>query len=518
MVPRLAPLSWPLRALAVSCWLFAAAASCALLLPGVIPVASEAGVRGLGVLVLGAAACTAAAATAAGLELASCGGRPGGVRALGVAVWVAGLVPVAALFAERVWPFALAAGALHAVTGAALALVPRSTRSRHKVPATVLAAVAAGPWVIALLQGLTLTNGFAASLSPPLSRLAVIAVSFGAFLAVARVAEARHAIARRWLPADAGVSVVLAVLAVKVVVVWLRLTWARGLFGQIDRRLWTLRDVPSWPHAVLVAVLMLMLVARTQRAPRRPDGQRLVTYVLVVAAASVPMAELVDLLLGMTAEAFTGRFTVVSITFDRSHWLALAAAVGLSVLLVAPRFAGSAGRTLAAAAVVYLGPPVTAIALLEEDPSLDLPALWASAVQVDIALTVAVALTFGLGLLSQRVWIDHALAVRLLVIPTLAVHAGVALPDAWSAPLGRPLVVLAALAALIIPAAGVDRSRPARAVLAGSALQLALLVTYLLAANQGFADTERSALLGVLWLAVPVSTVLCCRLATSHEE
>jgi hypothetical protein len=100
--------------------------------------------------------------------------------------------------------------------------------------------------------------------------------------------------------------------------------------------------------------------------------------------------------------------------------------------------------------------------------------------------------------------------LRLALYPLVAVHAAVLLPAIWMNALARALLVAGILAAflLMLPKVAADPVRHARTLLLASAAQL-LTVVATAATLQTLFESNTVALLGTLWLAIPVAAALC---------
>ncbi len=509
--PQRLPL--PYAGVAMLCWLLSLSCAVAMLVPGLVPSPGPSALR---VIWWAAGGGIAIASTTVGAALLSTPTqRHMTARAAAASAWVVAAIPGLAVLADGSVPLGAFLVALWLISGTTL-LVAAIGPSLPPLGGVAAAAPLGLCWLAALVHGTASPSE--TFLWFAMGTIAVPLLSIGAFLAVARVAEERHARVRTWLPTEVSLVTALLVLLVKATLIWSRLTWSNGLFGPLDS-LWTLRGLPSWPHAIAVALLLLFFAVRSDSHPLRSNGQWAVTIVLVLAGASVAVATLVDgaaeLLRATQAHAITG----FDFGYQHSHWAAIAAVLALSLLLIGPGRPGTAGTVMSIVALVYLIPPVTAIALLEDDPGRNIPTVWASAVQVDIALTAIVGILLVASLVRRRHMIMPGLGIRLLVVPFLVLHAGATLPAAWTQPIIRPLVVVGAAAALLffMPPAAADAMRHSRAVLAASALQLTVLIIYLLSLQAHGGETDTDTLLAVLWLAVPISAVLCCRVTPTED-
>ncbi len=105
----------------------------------------------------------------------------------------------------------------------------------------------------------------------------------------------------------------------------------------------------------------------------------------------------------------------------------------------------------------------------------------------------------------------RSLAVRLALVPLIAVHAGWLLPAAWSE-FGRVILVAGVLLALLflMPKVAPDPARHTLDVLTASGAQLLALVVFALAIPS-FVDDGSTVVLGLFWLSVAVIAALTIR-------
>jgi hypothetical protein len=290
-----------------------------------------------------------------------------------------------------------------------------------------------------------------------------IIVTFG----IADAAEARAGLVGHHFSHKFGIIVVGVVIIIKCAFLAWRFTSDRGILGDKET-LWAVRTWTSWPHAFLVAALFVGLVLRSQARPTIQRGRSIAIAMLTVGAASVLVAAIADQfasmiqLLGPLVNALLGDGMSVPLAtnehfFDISHWLALAAVIALVlVFTVWPGLRDLTGHHQALVAGLYLIPPVGAIAMLEDNPALDLPTIWATPGQVDTCLTlIVVGLTLA-SAISKRPLIDDWTLVRILVGPIVVIYTCLSLPEV----LEVPLVVIGALGAmfLLLPPPASDRS------------------------------------------------------------
>ena len=513
----------PLRALAIGCWVSSAAVAWVLLLPGVSGAlaTSPAGfVRPpwLDAVFYGASSVLAGVAVAVALidqARRPPRRRPRRNRWVGAAFIVGiGVFPVVGLLADRAFGWALAAlTALMAALGGWFAFSARSALERRVTTwrMVTVCAAASAPWFVAaafrVTVGASSTDEF---LDLGVVALAVSFAAFGSFYGVARAAETRHRRSRRWFRGDLTLLPAVVVVLAATALITARLTFAREIFGADDAAIWVLRAFPSWPHAIIVAALIAWLAVRSSLRPLADRGQRLVTVILVVAGtldfilfAIYVVGVILQYAAGVPAR-LQGGFELVT------PFVRIAVVILVAGIVSLPRFRGTAGRAMGAIAVVYLLPALVGIAA--EQSGLKLPAVWAESVQVVIALTV-----IGGGLLvyvrlRPDSGVTYAVVARLVIIPLLAVHASVLIPEVLANAFARPILVGGVIAALVLfmPPVAADRLRHARTVLFASAAQLLVLLVY----TFSLASELRGSLIstyGVLWLAIPIGGALCLR-------
>ncbi len=435
--------------------------------------------------------------------------------------------PAAAVVATAAYPFiALLAGGYYGqstlvLTAALVALVLLLVRQHQKAGSraldTPVAALAAVPWLVAAVVQGAASDGDSQWVALGLFAVSASVASFLAFYGVARAAEKRNARARPLLRRPMSHRTAALILAAIVAVVILRLTVARGLFGDLDHDLWSLRGVASWPHAVIVAAVMVGAVLRSEQHPLVDRGQKPVTALLVVAGTLDFILFALVALAAMAAAIFRVALPDAVFGFEAiTPYLAIALVVGLTVFLIMPSFRGTVGRVMALVSLLYLLPPLSAVAAGEAWD--ELPAFWSSPVQVVVVLTGA-----ALGVLAWSTRntsaIRPGLAAKLATVPLIAVHAAVLLPAAWSEALGRQLLVLGVIAGLLLfmPKVAADPVRHARTVVGASIAGLFALTVFALSIPSLF-ESDTVSTLGVLWLAVPVGAALCLRVSPKERS
>jgi hypothetical protein len=461
-------------------------------------------------LLAAAAAFTAAAVTAAGYLNRRLIGTRSVLISAAAAVLLTTLPAGAALTAGA----RTAATAWLAATVVLVAMLLATIRLRtsgraHLVLTALLPVVAVAPW--AATATMLDEPVFVDFLSGQLLFLAATLVSVGALAAAARTAEKRHARAQRWLPPHrATVRTAALVLVVVAVATIARFTIAQDMFGEGMASLWTLRSPTSWPHAVLVAVLIIVLVEASHRHPLHPAGQSTVTWAYVGGSASIWLLVQADAAGMAVRTATTGRVAEPWGLIDIAYELGLIVVLATGWFLISDRWASTAGRAMAAIGVAYLVPPLVGI-IVEDRTTIQLPAVWATPAQVVVALLVLVAALLFVGQAAGRTWLHPRAAVRLLVVPALTVQGAALVPELVQNRAGAVLVVLAVAGGLLwsLPPVAADPIRHARVVLSATATAVTALTCYLLVSTGTMPATDVS-VWAVLWLALPVSAVLAC--------
>ncbi len=464
-------------------------------------------------LIAGAAAVlTGTAVTAVTLDRRREGPARRGGRLGFEAVLAAGAFPVLLLAGDRSWGFALGA----AVLLVALELAAHLTR----MPPALVGLLGSGPW-LAFAADQVWGDGIAGE---DFSWIAVIAVGSAAisvlgFYGFTRAADSRIRVLKLLYRDDLPRGAVLAVVLVMTVLVALRITVFPDLFENAgSSALWRpfeRRSPISWGLAAGLAAFVIALALRSSRRPFRRHGQRGVALtfsvlgnrdLLLVGAGILGYLALIAVIRdpdrAILGELFDGALAI-------APEVALVALVGAGLVVLHPRFRGSAGRWYTLVSVAYLLPPTVALAL--DDAGVDLPTAVAgfpaSPVQITVIL-LAAAVAFALvnlGLPAER-RINPSAIVRMAVVPFVAFHIGRIVPELWAGS-GRWLVAIGALAALLffMPRVAADRQRHAVQVLRVSALQVFALTTFLIALS-GFAGDL--ALLTVLWLSITIFAAL----------
>ncbi|GAA2223827.1 hypothetical protein N1031_00790 [Herbiconiux moechotypicola] len=342
-----------------------------------------------------------------------------------------------------------------------------------------------------------------------LGSAAVAVTGFVTIAGVASAAESANATAGSVERRRVRTLPTALVLAGVLVVLVLRYTVLNEVFGEAESELWSLRTWWSWPHAAVIAALVVVAALRSASAPFSSLGQRTVT-VLVSISAGLSNLVLVVLSVVLFAVLF-----VTGTVSDPSGYLGLVHLVSLAVLLMVlvivfrRRYRRSTGRVGAVVALVYLVPFVGSLVLGLRDRGV--PVFWASPTQVVVLLVLTATALFAVSL-GRRRPVDHGMILRLAVIPVAAVHAGELIPAVWDDALSRPVVIVLSLAAFLLlsPPRHPDARVTARRLVASSALQVAILGTFATSVVLDY-DAQLFTVVAVIWLAVPVSAMLVCR-------
>jgi len=426
--------------------------------------------------------------------------------------------PVLALAADQEWLFAGAALVVFALAELAAHRPEIQTAETHAPGATVLAgALAASTWVVLLVAQFGVTDGGASSwVWLALFGFAAAFAAFASYYGVARAAESRSRLVRPLFRDDLPGLAVLGIVLLAAVLVVVRLTVWRNLFPDPDPALWApFSEAPiSWLHAALVAALVVIVAVRSVGRPLRRSRERGVTAALAVAGNAYLVLALAVILGGMLVAIVSGRVFLADpgpVVLAVLKFVGVAAVIAVVLL---PRFRGTAARALGVVTGAYLL-PLTLSALLGalgvRLPS-GLDGFPASPVQVAILLVAAAVVSAAVGLASPAAQpVGHSLAVRLAIVPLIAVHAGWLLPAAWSE-FGRVVLVAGVLLALLffMPKVAADPARHTLDVLTVSGAQLLALVVFALAIPS-FVDDGSTIVLGLFWLSVAVIAALTIR-------
>lgn len=347
-----------------------------------------------------------------------------------------------------------------------------------------------------------------------LGSTAVAVTGFVTISGVAAAAESANATAGTFVrrsvrPLWAGV-----LLGAVAVVLVLRFTVLHDVFGELEAELWSLRTFTSWPHALLLAALIVFFALRSAQTPFVSLGQRAVTTIVSLAAGLSNLVLVASAVLIFALLFFTGAVTDPTPYLSYINVAGLAVIAVLVVFVLRPTYRRSTGRVGAIIGLLYLVPLIGSLAL--ELRASDVPPFWASPTQIVVLVVVLAVVLFVVGEVRRRrgrePLIERAMLVRLAVIPVVAIHAGELLPAVWSDALSRPLVIVLSLLAFLVlsPAPTSEAHTNARTLVAASALQVAILGTFATTIVLDY-NAEVFTVVAVIWLAVPVSAVLVCR-------
>jgi hypothetical protein len=515
---RLGRIPAPYRGWVIACWVLTVVLATALLLPGgtdgiVAQQAGSSGVVGiftapLGIrlLVVAAGGVLAGTLLVALLVRERVDRAPARRVAREVALAAAGGFPVLALAADREWVFA---GAALVVFGFAEVAAHRSTVAG--AAGTVLVGLlTAAIWGVLLVAQLSAPSAAAGWAWIALFGFAAAFAAFGSYYGVARAAESRIGWVRPLFRDDLPAVAVAGIVAIVVVVVALRVTVARELFGPPDPELWSpLGKAPiSWLHAAVVAALIVLVAARSVRSPLRRSRERRVTAALAVAGNADLAAGIVVILVGMVLAAALGGFLILEVSPLVVAALKLGGVVAITVVALLPPFRGTAARALAVISGAYLIPLTLNGILGAAGVALPPGLAGYPATPVQVMLALLVAAVGGAIVPALRSALGTGLVVRLAVVPVVAVHAGWLLPAVWTEQ-GRVVLVVGVLLAVLflMPPPDEDRDRHAADALAASGGQALALVVFALAIPSFLGDPQL-VVLGLFWLAVAVIAAL----------
>lgn len=432
------------------------------------------------------------------------------------AIAVGGGFPALALAADGEW---LLAGA--ALVPLVLAeFVVRRPRTGSSAGVLLVGGLVAAAWgVLLLAQGITATAEGGRTWIALFAAAAAFA-AFGSYYGVARAAESRVAWVRPLFRDDLRLPVLVAALAASLLVVGLRLTVARELFPDPDPALWTpLAEAPvSWLHAAAVAGCVVLAGLLSVRRPFRRSRERRITAALAVAGnAELAAGLVVVVVIGLAVAVVSGREFFPAVSPVAVAALKVAGVVAVTLVALAPAFAGTAARALALVSGVYLVPLTVQGLLAASGMTLPGPLVGFAASPVQVALLLLAVAVVAVVVPPARRAFGTGLIVRLAVVPLVAVHAGWLLPAAWSEA-GRVVLVVAVILAILVllPPPDPDRSRHALVVLGASAAQLLTLVVFLLALPSFF-DDPSLVVLGLFWLSIAVIVASTVRTVDDPE-
>lgn len=388
-------------------------------------------------------------------------------------------------------------------------------------------AVAAGglllaQWAVMVWLGATEATGWVflsswLNLAFPL----VLTIAIFAILAVALYAQRVHASADRigsrlllapWVPIVAAI-VVLAVVV-------LRMGPLRGVFNELDSYLWEWQPPSSWPHAVVAGAFTVWMVVRSGTRPVRSRGQGIV-IVVVAAMAGMPILSFLVTFVATTISSDPAELDRVDQLGEllrlNMNLMSLSLAVVLVVVAVLPWSKRSTGRVGAIVALATTLP--VQIWLLSRDVDLGIPRFVANPAQIAFVMLVIVLALAIWGAARGRDVVDRHLLLRLAVIPALTMHAGQLLPGVWRDDFEQVTIVVLSLAGLLLlglPRSG-TKEGAARALVVPFALQMALLGSVIVVRTMRAEADESLTAISVLYLTIPLSAMLCCRLEHASD-
>jgi hypothetical protein len=348
----------------------------------------------------------------------------------------------------------------------------------------------------------------------------LVVIGCAAILAVAVYAQQVHAradrIGRRILLAS---WVPIAAAAVALAVVLLRMGPLSSLFGDVDANLWGFGPPSSWPHAVLVGLLVVWLVARSHRRPLRSRGHVLVIVVLALMAGLAYVSFLISyVVLRFVTSRPEDADALGALLTSSGNLAALVVASLLLIPILVPRLRRTTGRVGALVALA-IAVPLQLWLLASVDLGLPWTRFAASPSQITLVILVAVLGLAIWGAARRRDVVDRHLLLRLALVPVLTMHAGQLLPGVWKDDYEQALVVALSLAALVLlgaPRTG-TKEGDARAIVAPFAVQMAVLGSVIVARTMGALSDDESTTISVLYLTIPVAAVLCCRLEDASD-
>ena len=301
-----------------------------------------------------------------------------------------------------------------------------------------------------------------------------------------------------------------------------------GVFGELlgPRDIWTLHpEAPlSWLHAAVLGSLTIVLAVRAQSRPVAASGLGASTGVAIGVSAMLSLS-LAALMVVMMVQSGLDPAGPVSTWDAEVEWYgAHAQELQLAVTLVLGLAAGvlaivrrrlTTGSLLMMLVVAWLVPG--SVGLILRGHGTDMPRFWATPLQVEIAITAAVAVGLvALRRVPQQVWL------RLLIIPAVVIYAGILLPDSSDDTMWRVLMLAGVVWLLAVrsPEAPEDPHRRTVAVLGLVGGQLLIVALYVLGLSWANfrGEIELSAELAFYLLAVPVAMVLAVRRGTGADQ
>ncbi len=452
--------------------------------------------------------------------------------------WCAGvatpLIPVLVLAIDRAWltiPVTIA-------WLAATALVITSVHLRHRAPAPwlglVLAGLVAAPWIPAIYANLRF--GLALHASTPRSEnellhllladistqtyLPGIALAFVAAMATGGVALAAHSrstVAHRISEHRGGWRTTVALGVIAVGVITLEVSGVGGISSGFLESYWSLGDIWTWPHAILVALAIVYVTQRSFHSPLRQRGDVATILAVGISALSGQIVIAIAMIVNLVASAITGPIRdMVEVPAELGLVIAWVALGVLVPIAVRARWRDTVGQSVARVSLLFLVPVY--VGAMGQQAGLKWPAaFWATAPQVAVCLTVISCIATLFGLLGRQSIISAEMANRLILIPLLIVSGTSWLPNAIATPLTPIIAITAALFALLwaMPATARDTNEHTSVVLTVSA-QL-LLVAAAAAVVTRLPDVSPGdPTLALLLFSIPLSALLCAKVTPAE--
>ncbi|WP_427016596.1 hypothetical protein ACQCSX_17975 [Pseudarthrobacter sp. P1] len=416
--------------------------------------------------------------------------------------------PALAMAADRATVFAIGATALFVFVEVLVHLMWEGKGAAAAPPVGVVVAL---PWLLMFAYQFTPLPGTSSWSWLAIFWFAATFAAFGTYYGIVKASESRVRLVRQRQRRRLPPGVVLAVVLAAAAVLALRFTVARGIFSEYDGRIWDpWHKLPmSWIHAAAVASLLAFIAVRSARRPLIRRGVRRVSSAISVAGILQLALSWIAVVVGMAVTAVSGASYLPDGWVDWYPLIQLAILVSLGIVVLWPRFHGTAGQWIALSTVLYLVP---VLVLVVFDSALPPWYSIATAVQITLLLTV-IATVLALGACVYPRWrIDSNVVLGLAVVPLVVIHAGMLLPAAWSGA-ARFLMVALALASLLLfmPPVAADPHRRSLDLLKASGALLLGLTVYVLALSWFQFTDESFTTLGTLWLSVTVIAALTFR-------
>jgi hypothetical protein len=338
---------------------------------------------------------------------------------------------------------------------------------------------------------------------------------FGGVYAIAKTVQSRTEVVRPLARRRTSSNVLAAALVLAAAVIALRFTVTRDWFGAEARELWEIPGPATWLHATVVAALIIWLVLRSQSTPRTRGGWGVVTALLVTGAMS-PFLQWTVIFFRALVGASLGQEVSLGIVIREKGPLELIPLVGILIVALVQFRRRSVGAAMAYVALAFLG---VHLADRWVQSSIEHPRLWAEATQVVVVIVGACVVLFAIDLVSRRELIPRSAILLLAVVPLIAVHGSLLLPIALSSVVGRARVVVGILGAALLaaPRIAADPLRRSWQSVRFTAFNLLLIASYTLAIGIFAPYEDPFQGQAVTWLALPIATALCVRVADRSE-